>query len=187
MLTPNDGVEGLYMRACAQGCWSQIWSVLTGCPCHLLSLTAVQAAGRASGGSAAGVQTVAIRQIRGSEGRNRDFDRNFNPLMSHSQERWMRVAEAQQRGVPLPLVQLIRVGELYFVRDGHHRISVARALRQEEIEADVVVWAVDEPLPWTQPAARQRQRIACGISRASQAGWGMRIGSFTRSFRHGWR
>jgi len=187
MLTPNDGVEGMYMRACVQGCWNQIWSVLTGRSCQLLSLTAMHAAGRASGCSAAGVQTVAIRQIRGSEGRNRDFDRNFNPLMSHSQERWMRVAEAQQRGVPLPLVQLIRVGELYFVRDGHHRISVARALRQEEIEADVVVWAVDEPLPWTQPAARQRQPIACGISRASQAGWGMRIGRFTRSFRHGWR
>jgi hypothetical protein len=93
------------------------------------------------------VRTVAIRQIRGSEGRNRDFDRNFNPLTSHSQERWMRVAEAQQRGVPLPPVQLIRVGELYFVRDGHHRISVARALRHQEIEADVVAWLVDEPLP----------------------------------------
>jgi hypothetical protein len=133
------------------------------------------------------VQTVAIRQIRGSEGRNRDFDRHFNPLTSHSQERWMRVAEAQQRGVPLPPIQLIRVGEVYFVRDGHHRISVARALRQHEIEADVVTWAVDEPLPWAQPASGQGQRIACGISHASQAGWRMRIGSFTRSFRHGWR
>jgi len=166
MLTPNDGVEGMYMRACAQGCWSQIWSVLTGRSCHLLSLNAMHAAGSVSGCSAAGVQTVAIGQIRGSEGRNRDFDRSFNPLMSHSQERWMRVAEAHQRGASLPLVQLIRVGELYFVRDGHHRISVARALRQQEIEADVVTWAVDEPLPWEPLATGRGQRIACGISRA---------------------
>ena len=176
-MTPNDGVEGLYLQACAQGCWSQIWSVLTGRPCHLLSLTAVQAASRASGGAAAGVQTVALRQIRGSEGRNRDFDRHFNPLMSHSQERWMRVAEAQQRGVPLPLVQLIRVGELYFVRDGHLRISVARALRQREIEADVVTWAIGEPLPWEQPARRQgpadRLREIARLPRR----WGLKIGT----------
>ena len=142
MLTPNDGVEGMYMRACVQGCWSQIWSTLTRRSCHLLSLATACAAESVRGCSAAGVRTVAIRQIRGSEGRNRDFDRNFNPLTSHNQERWMRIAEAQQRGVPLPPVQLIRVGELYFVRDGHHRISVARALRQQEIEADVVAWAV---------------------------------------------
>jgi len=146
----------------------------------------VQAASRASGGSAAGVQTVALRQIRGSEGRNRDFDRHFNPLMSHSQERWMRVAEAQQRGVPLPLVQLIRVGELYFVRDGHHRISVARALRQREIEADVVTWAVGEPLPWEQPALRRgsadRLRDIARLPRRL----GLNIGSFTRSLIQDW-
>lgn len=144
MLTPNDGIEGLYLRACARGCWSQIWSALTGRSCHLLSLSNAQSGRKASGYSAAGVQMVAIRQIHGSEGRNRDFDRNFNPLTSHNQGRWMRLAEAQQRGRPLPLVQLIRVGELYYVRDGHHRISVARARGQREIEADVVVWTMDD-------------------------------------------
>jgi hypothetical protein len=45
-------------------------------------------------------------------------------------------------------VKLIRVEEIYFVRDGHHRISVARALGQRTIEAQVVVWQVSGPLPW---------------------------------------
>jgi hypothetical protein len=45
-------------------------------------------------------------------------------------------------------VELIQIGEVYFVQDGHHRISVARALGQRTIEAQVVVWQVSGPLPW---------------------------------------
>jgi hypothetical protein len=151
MITPNDRAEGMYMRACARGCWSQILSAVTGHSCQLLSLTELRTA-VVRARHAAGMQTVPLSQIRGSEGRSTDFDRSFNPLRSHAMERWLRVAEAQRRGMSLPLVQLIKVGELYFVRDGHHRISVARALGQQEIDADVVVWEVDGPLPW-QPRA----------------------------------
>jgi hypothetical protein len=147
MITPNDRAEGMYMRACARGCWSQIWSAVSGRPCRLLALADLQAeVVRAR--HAAGIQTVPTARICGSEGRSRDFDGNFNPLQSQAMERWLRVAEAQHRGMSLPPVQLIQVGEFYFVRDGHHRISVARALGQREIDAEVVVWEVDEPLPW---------------------------------------
>jgi hypothetical protein len=71
-------------------------------------------------------------------------------------ERWLRVAEAYRRGMSLPPVQLIKAGESYFVRDGHHRISVARALGQQEIDAEVVVWEVDEPLSCEPPATDRR-------------------------------
>jgi len=91
---------------------------------------------------------VPICQIRGSENRAGDFDRDFNPLRDHNQGRWQRVAEARQLGKALPPVDLVQVEELYFVRDGHHRISVAQALGQQEIEAKVVVWRVSGPLPW---------------------------------------
>jgi hypothetical protein len=54
----------------------------------------------------------------------------------------------------LPPVRLIQVGDVYFVRDGHHRISVAKALGQTEIDAVVSVWHAAGPLPWeTAPAA----------------------------------
>jgi hypothetical protein len=50
------------------------------------------------------------------------------------------------------MVELIQVGDLYFVRDGHHRISVARAWGQATIDAEVTVWEVVGPLPWERPA-----------------------------------
>jgi hypothetical protein len=95
---------------------------------------------------------VAIERILGSEGRANDFDRDFNPLQDRSKGRWLGVAAARQRGKPLPPVALIQVGDVYFVQDGHHRISVARALGQRAIEASVMVWQVDGPLPWEEAA-----------------------------------
>jgi hypothetical protein len=91
---------------------------------------------------------VPICHIRGTESRAGDFDRDFNPLRDHNQGRWQRIAGARQRGKALPPVDLVQVGNLYFVRDGHHRISVAQALGQPDIEAKVVVWQVSGPLPW---------------------------------------
>jgi hypothetical protein len=91
---------------------------------------------------------VPIAQIVGSQGRCGDFDRDFNPLHDHNRERWLRIAAARRRATLLPPVDLVQVGGLYFVQDGHHRISVARALGQTDIEARVTVWHVSGPLPW---------------------------------------
>jgi len=60
---------------------------------------------------------------------------------------WMGIAMARQQGIAMPAVQLIQVGDLYFVRDGHHRMSVARALGEAYVEAEVTVWEVAGPLP----------------------------------------
>jgi hypothetical protein len=92
--------------------------------------------------------TVPIAQIGGSEGRAGDFDRDFNPLQDYTRERWLGIAAARERGKALPLVSLAQVGDIYFVKDGHHRISVARALGQKAIEAKVVEWQVEGSLPW---------------------------------------
>jgi hypothetical protein len=89
---------------------------------------------------------VLIAQIDGSENRSTDFDRNFNPLNDHTRDRWLSIARAWQRGRYLPPVKLIQVGDHYFVRDGHHRISVARALGWEVVYATVEVWIVGKPL-----------------------------------------
>jgi hypothetical protein len=118
----------------------QAWSLLTGRSRHLLDLSAYRATGSLLGGHSVGIRTVAISRIRGSEGRSEDFDQEFHPLRLHNQGRWLSVATARQRGVALPPVELIQIGDIYFVRDGHHRISVAKAFGQAEIEADVTVW-----------------------------------------------
>lgn len=82
-----------------------------------------------------GVQVVNLTDIKGSENRVDDFDIDFYPLKEHLEVRWVRVAMGMQAGVPVPLVELIEVDGVYYVRDGHHRISVARALGHEAIEA----------------------------------------------------
>jgi hypothetical protein len=73
---------------------------------------------------------------------------------------WLSVAVARQRGKSLPPVKLIQVGDVYYVQDGHHRISVARALGQRDIEAEVTVWQVTGPLPWEEPATAPRYGYA---------------------------
>jgi hypothetical protein len=85
-----------------------------------------------------GVRAVPIDRIVGSTDRSRDFDRAFRPRRGHCAGRWVSVARAHGEGKALPPVQLYRIGDAYFVRDGHHRISVARVRGQAAIDAEVV-------------------------------------------------
>jgi hypothetical protein len=89
------------------------------------------------GESYLGLQVIPVDSVVGSVDRTRDFDRRFRPTSGRSRERWERVAAAVRRGQSMPPISVYRVGDLHFVRDGHHRVSVARALRQRVIEADV--------------------------------------------------
>lgn len=119
---------------------SAFWAALFGGAVGLLELADVEATGAVRERHTVGMQTVAISQIRGSEGRSRDFDAHFRPLHSHARERWIGVALAYQTGAPATPIELIQVGDVYYVRDGHHRVSAARGLGQEYIDAQVTVW-----------------------------------------------
>jgi len=134
----------LYLRAYTLGWLGQVWSALTGRSPHLLNLAEVEARQAVVNRYSAGLRTVPLSQIRGSQGRCHDFDRNFYPLQDRLASRWLRVATAWKLGLALPPVKLIRLGEIYFVQDGHHRISVAQALGQFEINAEVRVWCVED-------------------------------------------
>jgi len=81
---------------------------------------------------------VAIEKIVGSESRVHDFDKHFRPLVNHTRDRWVSIAIARHQGINLPPVELIQVGDKYFVRDGHHRVSVAKTFGQATIEAQVL-------------------------------------------------
>ncbi len=84
-----------------------------------------------------GLQVVALDTIVGTTDRLTGFDRKFRPTSSRVRPRWERIAAAMRRGESLPPVSLYRVGEAHFVRDGHHRVSVARALGWRDIDAYV--------------------------------------------------
>lgn len=90
------------------------------------------------GSHVSGIRPVPISKIRANEARQHDFDRAFNPTNTRYQGRWCSVARAYLRGLALPAVNLLQVGDTYIVRDGHHRISVAKALGAEHIDARVV-------------------------------------------------
>ena len=104
----------------------------------------IQALGFVSERSA-GLKVVPLDQIVGSVGRGRDFDRRFRPTSARSRGRWEQIAAAARRGESFPPVDLVQVGQIYFVRDGHHRVSVARALGRSDIDAYVaeVVTRID--------------------------------------------
>jgi len=148
--------QRMYQRTYRQGQLALLWSTLTGRLRHLFDLSEVASARTTRDGGNVRRQRVPIRQIRGSCGRCADFDADFRPLQQHNRERWLNIAVSRDRGASLPPVELIQVGEIYFVQDGHHRISVARALGQKEVDAWVSVWDVAGPLPSRPPASQGR-------------------------------
>jgi hypothetical protein len=96
----------------------------------------VEALGRVSERSL-GLQTIPIDSIVGTVGRTREFDRGFRPTSNRTRQRWERIAGAQRRGESMPPISVYRIGDVHFVRDGHHRVSVARAQGRTDIDAYV--------------------------------------------------
>lgn len=84
-----------------------------------------------------GLRVVPLAAIVGTVDRGRQFDRQFRPRSPLLRERWERIDTAMRRGEPMPPVDLLKVGEVFFVRDGHHRVSVSRALGRADIDAVV--------------------------------------------------
>ena len=84
-----------------------------------------------------GLRVIRLDSIVGSVDRGHDFDRRFRPTSGRVRERWERLALAARRGEALPPIEVYRVGELHFVIDGHHRVSVALAMGLSTIDAYV--------------------------------------------------
>ncbi|ANN20424.1 chromosome partitioning protein ParB [Amycolatopsis orientalis] len=85
-----------------------------------------------------GTRVIRLDSIVGSVDRGRDFDRRFRPTSGRVRERWERLALATRRGESIPPIEVYRVGELHFIIDGHHRVSVAHAMRLSTIDAMVI-------------------------------------------------
>jgi hypothetical protein len=97
----------------------------------------VAALGR-RGESDLGVRTIPLETIVGTvDRRSGGFDRDFRPVSDTIRGRWESIAKARSEGVELPPIDVYRIGDLHFVQDGHHRVSVARALGDETIQAHV--------------------------------------------------
>ena len=84
-----------------------------------------------------GVRTIPLDSIVGTVDRVRSFDRAFRPASERVRGRWEQIAAARRRGVEMPPIDVFRIGDMHFVSDGHHRVSVARAFGETTIEARV--------------------------------------------------
>jgi hypothetical protein len=84
-----------------------------------------------------GLETIDLDSIVGTVDRAREFDRRFRPTSGRVRPRWERINVAQRRGDAMPPIDVYRIGDLHFVKDGHHRVSVARALGHKDINAYV--------------------------------------------------
>jgi len=137
-------VAPLHRKALLQSRFRALASRITGRSNQLADIASLTGGKTVSNQSDLGVKVVRIAEIKASEDRSDDFDGYFGPLQSHTRSRWLSIAVARLNGVSMPAVDLIRIGDAYAVRDGHHRISVAKALGEDYIDARVTAWELDE-------------------------------------------
>jgi hypothetical protein len=105
---------------------------------NLLSFEDVRKVMSPTGESYIGCKTVQVQQIVGSEGRVEDYNNAFCPRRDFMRHRWCNVDAAYRCGIDLPPVKLLELGGVFFVRDGNHRVSVAKAHRVSYIDAEVI-------------------------------------------------
>jgi hypothetical protein len=128
-------------------------SVIRGDTRPLLSFDEVRRAARLEGQSYRGLKDVPIADIRGSVGRPNDFDASFLPVKPQMRKRWEQLDAAMRSGEAVPPIEVYHLGEIYFVKDGHHRVSVARRLGWKTIPARVIEVRTRAPLSGDMDAA----------------------------------
>ncbi|GIK29085.1 MAG: hypothetical protein IT298_12610 [Chloroflexi bacterium] len=140
-----DGINK-YHNARSRAFWHDIFHLLRGKSAELLSFDEIRAKLHLREESYRGLHDIPLDHIKGSVGRYRDFNRSFLPRRSVDQDRWSRVyaMASGQRG--LPPIEVYQVGDVYFVRDGNHRVSVARELGAKTIQAHVT--ELSTPVPF---------------------------------------
>jgi hypothetical protein len=132
-------VEGVskFQSARNRAFWEETLSVLRGKSVELLSFDEIRKRLRLREEHYRGLQDIAVAKIAGSVGRYNDFTRTFLPKSNELKERWSRVYAQANSMTGLPPIEVYQVGDVYFVRDGNHRVSVARALGAATIQAHV--------------------------------------------------
>jgi len=135
----NNLLEGSsrFQSARVSAFWQEMFGLFSGKSTELMSFDDIRTRLRLREENYKGLQDIPLEQIVGSVGRYRDFTRSFLPKKNNMRERWSRVY-AQATGLTgLPPIEVYKIGDLYFVRDGNHRVSVARQLDAKTIQAHV--------------------------------------------------
>jgi hypothetical protein len=138
-VSQQDYMQGIsaFQSARQRAFWSDLFNLIRGKPAELLSFDEIKHRLRLRDENYRGLHDVPLNQIAGSVGRYHEFTTGFLPKRGGMQERWSRVYAVATGPTGLPPVELYQVGDVYFVRDGNHRVSVARQLGSQTIQAHV--------------------------------------------------
>ncbi len=135
-----------FRRARQKAALRQIIGRFRGEPVNLLSYEEVRQRLKTQNSAEIGLREVPLDAIVGSVNRYNDFTRDFLPLSKIRPERWARIEMATNEPAGLPPVELYKIGDIYFVKDGNHRISVAREVGAKTIQAYVTELQTRVPL-----------------------------------------
>jgi hypothetical protein len=133
-------------RARQSAFWQEIWGLLTGKSIDLLRFEEVKHRLRLRDERYLGLQEIPVEKIIGSVGRYRDFTRSFLPRTNAIRSRWQRLDALARGPEGFPPIEVYKVGDVYFVLDGNHRVSVARQLGAKTIEAYVTELPTSIPI-----------------------------------------
>src|ERR1700752_3568115 len=152
MAQTKESARDDFARARRRADLEKVVASLTGKSAGLLSYEEGRQKVRGVRGNRRVLKDVALESIVGSVGRYEDFKRDFLPRKDSDKERWAKVELLAKDGRGLPPVDLFQIGDVYFVNDGNHRVSVARQMGHSHIEAYVTSVHTRVPLsPEIQP------------------------------------
>jgi len=153
MEDPNVYRQALedFRRARSKAAMQRFWAGIKGRSLDLLPYDEISTKLRAVSRTDRGVKQVPLKDIIGSVNRIQDFDRNFLPLRDDDIHRWAGVKTAMTSPLAkgVPPVSLYQIGNAYFVLDGNHRVSIAKEMGMETIEAYVTEIKTKVPVPST--------------------------------------
>jgi len=144
MLTSQSNTE--FSNARQRAFIGEWLNFLTGRPNDLLSFEEIRKELRLQDSAYKGLQEIELDKIVGSTGRYRDFNRAFLPKNNQTEQRWRRISQVASDGYGYPPIEVYQVGDVYFVRDGNHRVSVARMNKARTIEAYVIEFKSSVPI-----------------------------------------
>jgi hypothetical protein len=145
-MTYDRLAEDDFERARRKAFWRKLFAWLTGDQNALLPFDEYREKLPIKGQFYRGLKQIPLDQIVGSMGRYHEFDRAFMPLQTRTRGRWVSIDKAHYEQIPLAPVELFKMGDIYFVKDGNHRVSVARERGQDEIDAYVTEIVVPFPI-----------------------------------------
>jgi hypothetical protein len=128
-----------FNRASMKGFWETLGYLVKGQSTHLLAFNRVLSETGSKQLSYLGVRDIPLKDIKGSAGRYWDFTPRFLPSINNkiNKDRWRIIYTLVMTGEGFPPIQVYKVGDLYFVEDGHHRVSVANYLGWKTIQAHI--------------------------------------------------